>query len=69
MAEIYWATCPECEGEGTVEQETYHRDMISAKDVQCSNCGGCGEVQIEDEDDLIEDDGFITVYESGRDVK
>ena len=48
---IYWDTCPECEGTGTVEQETYHSDMISAKDVDCQNCGGCGEIQIEEDDE------------------
>jgi len=54
---IYWDTCPECGGTGTVEKETYHSDMISAKDVDCPNCGGCGEIQIEeeDEDDQQED--------------
>ena len=64
-----WIPCPECDGYGIVERETYHRDMISAKDVPCENCGGSGEVAINDEDDLLEDDGFITVYESGRGAK
>lgn len=59
-----WVDCPECSGTGIVEEETYHRDMISAKDVPCKNCGGSGEICVEPED-LIEDDGFITVYESG----
>lgn len=48
---IFWTDCPECEGEGTVEVETYHRDMISAKDVTCDNCGGSGEVLIDEEDE------------------
>lgn len=54
---IYWDTCPDCDGTGTVEQETCHSDMISAKDVDCPTCGGCGEIQIEedDEDDQQED--------------
>lgn len=69
MTNIRWVPCPECNGSGVVEEETYHRDMISAKDVECRNCGGCGEVQIESDDDLLEDDGFITVYESGRDAE
>lgn len=52
----FWKDCPECDGEGTVERETYHRDMISAKDVPCENCGGCGEVLIEDDEDMIGDE-------------
>lgn len=60
-----WTDCPECNGEGIVERETYHRDMISARDETCGNCGGSGEIQVE-EADLIEDDGFITIYESGK---
>ena len=45
-----WIDCPECNGEGTVEQETYHRDMISARDVTCPRCGGYGEIQTEEEE-------------------
>ena len=52
----FWKRCPECDGEGTVERETYHRDMISVNDVPCDNCGGSGEVLIEADKDLIDED-------------
>ena len=64
-----WRPCPECDGAGIVERETYDRYGISAKDVTCYNCSGSGEVAIDWEDDLLEDDGFVTVCESGRDKK
>ena len=49
--------CPECEGRGTVTYERDHshnvgRDVgfIEEYEVDCSNCGGDGQVEWDDED-------------------
>jgi len=51
-----WHKCPECDGDGIVDQETYDRYGISAKAVTCDNCWGSGEIEVELDDLLEEED-------------
>jgi|TARA_R110000822_G_scaffold4452_1_gene19153 DnaJ-class molecular chaperone len=57
--------CPECKGEGEVEYDhwslrSFQKDVgeFVSKIEICATCEGSGQV------DEIEDDGFITVYNS-----
>jgi hypothetical protein len=43
--------CPECEGRGTVTYErAYAAHHVEEYEDDCSNCGGTGEVEYDDDD-------------------